>query len=250
MWCLSRLIACCLPTAGRTVESTPESHTSTSAIPSSVPTMSMRSTAVAPDQDGYNSIPLPAYTPHPTTTTSASPPPPPPTNEKLLAQYTHDPSFPSETHHRTTTNASTDEKQRLAWEEATATTAASYNTNSNPLPDYNSYNNSYSYSDNYPYYPYPTHPRPEEATSDVSSALSFPSSYGNTSTATRETPPPPYSPPYSPPQVSSPAPSRPMSVSSVYRLPPIAPPPPVFQRGGRRSIDGQLRERERENGRL
>lgn len=34
----------------------------------------------------------------------------------------------------------------------------------------------------------------EDVTSDSSSAISFPSSYGNTSTATRETPPPPYSP--------------------------------------------------------
>ncbi|PYH98163.1 hypothetical protein BO71DRAFT_480526 [Aspergillus ellipticus CBS 707.79] len=39
--------------------------------------------------------------------------------------------------------------------------------------------------------------RAEDVTSDASSAISFPStthSYGNTSTATRETPPPPYSP--------------------------------------------------------
>ncbi|OQD68841.1 hypothetical protein PENDEC_c030G05019 [Penicillium decumbens] len=34
----------------------------------------------------------------------------------------------------------------------------------------------------------------EEITSDGSSVISYPSSYGNTSTATRETPPPPYSP--------------------------------------------------------
>lgn len=34
----------------------------------------------------------------------------------------------------------------------------------------------------------------EEVTSDASSAISYPSSYGNTSTATRDTPPPPYSP--------------------------------------------------------
>ena len=53
-------------------------------------------------------------------------------------------------------------------------------------------------------------PRPdEEVTSDdVSSAFSFQSSYGNTSTATRETPPPPYSP------RDSPVPSRRMSASS------------------------------------
>ncbi|KAF7165299.1 hypothetical protein CNMCM6106_001523 [Aspergillus hiratsukae] len=59
-----------------------------------------------------------------------------------------------------------------------------------------------------------------ELTSDVSSAISFPSSYGNTSTATRETPPPPYSPRISP------APSRSMSISSLYP-PPLPPPPPM-----------------------
>ncbi|KAJ5376982.1 hypothetical protein N7509_013868 [Penicillium cosmopolitanum] len=34
----------------------------------------------------------------------------------------------------------------------------------------------------------------EDLSSDASSIISYPSSYGNTSTATRETPPPPYSP--------------------------------------------------------
>ncbi|KAE8354886.1 hypothetical protein BDV28DRAFT_155865 [Aspergillus coremiiformis] len=91
---------------------------------------------------------------------------------------------------------------------------------------------------------------PEDLTSDVSSAISFPSSYGNTSTATRDTPPPPYSS-----RGVSPAPSRSMSVSSAgYPLPPqplammqIAQPRPVFQRPGnlvrnvlaRRSLDEQ-----------
>ncbi|EAW11203.1 uncharacterized protein ACLA_088940 [Aspergillus clavatus NRRL 1] len=56
----------------------------------------------------------------------------------------------------------------------------------------------------------------DELTSDASSAISFPSSYGNTSTATRETPPPPYSP----------APSRAMSISSL-NPPPLPPPPPL-----------------------
>jgi len=36
-------------------------------------------------------------------------------------------------------------------------------------------------------------PSADDVGSDASSAISFPSSYGNTSTATRETPPPPYS---------------------------------------------------------
>lgn len=57
----------------------------------------------------------------------------------------------------------------------------------------------------------------EEVTSDVSSALSFPSSYGNTSTATRETPPPPYSP----------ASSRPMSISESSLVGIVVAPPPM-----------------------
>ncbi|OJJ89374.1 uncharacterized protein ASPGLDRAFT_41347 [Aspergillus glaucus CBS 516.65] len=65
---------------------------------------------------------------------------------------------------------------------------------------------------------------------DVSSAFSFQSSYGNTSTATRETPPPPYS------AGVSPTPSRrtTVSVSSAMlrqqQMVNIAQPQPVFQR--------------------
>ncbi|ODM23697.1 hypothetical protein SI65_01286 [Aspergillus cristatus] len=65
---------------------------------------------------------------------------------------------------------------------------------------------------------------------DVSSAFSFQSSYGNTSTATRETPPPPYS------AGVSPTPSRrtTVSVSSAMlrqqHMVNIAQPQPVFQR--------------------
>ncbi|KAE8373666.1 hypothetical protein BDV26DRAFT_271544 [Aspergillus bertholletiae] len=74
---------------------------------------------------------------------------------------------------------------------------------------------------------------PEDLTSEVSSAISFPSSYGNTSTATRDTPPPPYSS-----RGVSPTPSRSMSVSSSGYLPSpqqvammqIAQPRPVFHR--------------------
>ncbi|PGH17854.1 hypothetical protein AJ80_04677 [Polytolypa hystricis UAMH7299] len=43
---------------------------------------------------------------------------------------------------------------------------------------------------------------PDDHSSDASSTMSYPSSFGNTSTATRDTPPPPYSP------AMSPAPSR------------------------------------------
>lgn len=62
----------------------------------------------------------------------------------------------------------------------------------------------------------------EEVTSDASSAISYPSSYGNTSTATRETPPPPYSPR----QSAVLSRSRSMSVSSAVGItlnqPPMA----------------------------
>ncbi|KAJ5175021.1 uncharacterized protein N7482_000898 [Penicillium canariense] len=60
----------------------------------------------------------------------------------------------------------------------------------------------------------------EELTSDSSSAISYPSSYGNTSTATRETPPPPYSPRQSV-MLSR---SRSISISSAM-LVTIQPPP-------------------------
>lgn len=98
--------------------------------------------------------------------------------------------------------------------------------------------------------------RPEDLSSDVSSAISFTSSYGNTSTATRETPPPPYSP-----REGSPAPSRSMSVSSGsgpglggVPMMQIAQPRPVFQRQEslvrslvtRRSIEEQVERGRRE----
>ncbi|KAJ5327413.1 hypothetical protein MYU51_018031 [Penicillium brevicompactum] len=60
----------------------------------------------------------------------------------------------------------------------------------------------------------------EEVTSDSSSAISFPSSFGNTSTATRETPPPPYSPRHSV-MLSR---SRSMSISSAMAV--VINPPP------------------------
>ncbi|KAL2862279.1 uncharacterized protein BJX67DRAFT_385774 [Aspergillus lucknowensis] len=228
MSCLSSILSCCLPTKD---PKSPEAQQHRSADPPH----HHRSSTNNPfdpshDQDGYNNIvPLPAYTPRPMSI-----------QEKTLEAHMRDPPISSETHHNhpelqshpesnNCTQLSTDEKQRLAWEDAT---------------------NRDSTSPNY-YYPYYTHPRPEEVTSDVSSALSFPSSYGNTSTATRETPPPPYSPP-----VLSPAPSRSMSISSAYRHPfpampmaAITQPPPAFHRsdgtGGRftpprRSIDEQL----------
>ncbi|KAJ9242071.1 hypothetical protein DTO271D3_7305 [Paecilomyces variotii] len=91
----------------------------------------------------------------------------------------------------------------------------------------------------------PRSPTGSDAGSDASSTISMPSSYGNTSTATRETPPPPYS------AHPSPAPSRPISISmqetgamqftlypGVADEPPLSPPPmihipqpqPVFRR--------------------
>lgn len=69
----------------------------------------------------------------------------------------------------------------------------------------------------------------EDVTSDSSSAISFPSSYGNTSTATRETPPPPYSPR---PSAVLPR-SRSISVSSAMAV--TLNPPPVARVHGSRS---------------
>lgn len=78
---------------------------------------------------------------------------------------------------------------------------------------------------------------PEVTSDDASSAFSFQSSYGNTSTATRETPPPPYSP------RDSPVPSRRMSSSSSLNFNPgpgltrpemahVAQPRPLYRRNG------------------
>ncbi|KAJ5550791.1 hypothetical protein N7535_001269 [Penicillium sp. DV-2018c] len=66
----------------------------------------------------------------------------------------------------------------------------------------------------------------EEVTSDSSSAISFPSSYGNTSTATRETPPPPYSPRHSAMLCRS----RSASISSAMAV--IINPPPAARLSG------------------
>jgi hypothetical protein len=68
----------------------------------------------------------------------------------------------------------------------------------------------------------------EEVTSDSSSTLSYPSSYGNTSTATRETPPPPYSPRHSV-MLSR---SRATSISSAMAVT-INPPPMARLNGAR-----------------
>ncbi|CDM33469.1 hypothetical protein DTO013E5_7335 [Penicillium roqueforti] len=68
-----------------------------------------------------------------------------------------------------------------------------------------------------------------DLTSDSSSAVSFPSSYGNTSTATRDTPPPPYSPRQS--VVLSR--SRSMSISSTMAV--IINPPPAARMSGSRT---------------
>ena len=86
-----------------------------------------------------------------------------------------------------------------------------------------------------------------DSASDISSALSFPSSYGNTSTATGDTPPPPYSP-----RLESPGPAswcRRPSVSSDLSagagacagvtVPPLAHVAPP--RAGARTSDGYFR---------
>ncbi|KAJ5834583.1 hypothetical protein N7447_000609 [Penicillium robsamsonii] len=69
----------------------------------------------------------------------------------------------------------------------------------------------------------------EDVTSDSSSAISFPSSYGNTSTATRDTPPPPYSPRHSVALCRS----RSMSISSAMAV--IINPPPAARMNGSRT---------------
>ncbi|KAJ5669137.1 hypothetical protein N7462_010207 [Penicillium macrosclerotiorum] len=68
----------------------------------------------------------------------------------------------------------------------------------------------------------------DEVSSDSSSTISYPSSYGNTSTATRETPPPPYSPRHS--AVLSR--SRSISISSAMAVA-LNPPPMARLHGGR-----------------
>ncbi|KAF3387419.1 hypothetical protein F1880_000681 [Penicillium rolfsii] len=68
----------------------------------------------------------------------------------------------------------------------------------------------------------------EEVTSDSSSTISYPSSYGNTSTATRETPPPPYSPRHSVMLCRS----RATSISSAMAIT-INPPPMARLNGAR-----------------
>ncbi|KAL5337707.1 hypothetical protein BJX70DRAFT_368564 [Aspergillus crustosus] len=207
MSCLSSILSCCLPT--NPPKSSEKPTPDTVQVPRPHPTPHAQDTITITyeqPEDGYTQVtPLPAYTPRPMSI-----------HEKTLEAHMRDPAISNETYR---SHLSTDEKQQLAWDEA---------TNPSDTPDY--------------YYPYHTHPRPEETTSDVSSAISFPSSYGNTSTATRETPPPPYSP-----RVLSPAPSRSMSISSAYRCPPmiLAPPPPALHRPeagrpSRRSIDEQI----------
>ncbi|KAJ5915794.1 hypothetical protein N7454_010935 [Penicillium verhagenii] len=68
----------------------------------------------------------------------------------------------------------------------------------------------------------------EDVSSDSASTLSYPSSYGNTSTATRETPPPPYSPRHSA-MLSR---SRSISISSAMAVT-INAPPMARVHGGR-----------------
>ncbi|KAJ6095493.1 hypothetical protein N7486_006239 [Penicillium sp. IBT 16267x] len=67
----------------------------------------------------------------------------------------------------------------------------------------------------------------EDVSSDGASTFSYPSSYGNTSTATRETPPPPYSPRHSA-MLSR---SRSFSISSAMAVT-INPPPMARVHGG------------------
>ncbi|GLB01287.1 hypothetical protein AtubIFM57143_010991 [Aspergillus tubingensis] len=104
---------------------------------------------------------LPAYTPHPNTETL---------NEKTLALHLRDPPISSSSYNNNN-SFPLDEKHPY-------TTTSTTTPTSSTLPDGISTSNN-------------------ATADDASSQISFPStthSYGNTSTATRETPPPPYSP--------------------------------------------------------
>ncbi|OJI82360.1 hypothetical protein ASPTUDRAFT_32142 [Aspergillus tubingensis CBS 134.48] len=106
---------------------------------------------------------LPAYTPHPNTETL---------NEKTLALHLRDPPISSSSYNTNSNSFPLDEKHPYT------TTFTTTSTSSTP-PDGMFTSNNATTAD------------------DASSQISFPStthSYGNTSTATRETPPPPYSP--------------------------------------------------------
>ena len=89
------------------------------------------------------------------------------------------------------------------------------------------------------------HGNDDETTSDSSSVFSYPSSFGNTSTATRETPPPPYSPRHSV-MIGR---SRATSVSSAVAVA-VCPPAPARLHGACRTaapseIDDQSIRRHR-----
>ncbi|OJI99101.1 hypothetical protein ASPVEDRAFT_25940 [Aspergillus versicolor CBS 583.65] len=206
MSCLSSIFSCCLPS-----KLNEKSEAPTAERPAPNSTTTHPSSPNPSSNHDINNLEPPQNGYNQVVPLPAYTPRPMSIREKTLEAHMRDPPVSNETY------LSSGEKQRLAWEEA---------ANS---PDY---------------YPYHTHPRPEDVSSDASSAISFPSSYGNTSTATRETPPPPYSP-----RTWSPAPSRSMSISSAYRNPQmpmaaITQPPAAFTRSNtRRSIDEQITSR-------
>ncbi|PLN84589.1 hypothetical protein BDW42DRAFT_162302 [Aspergillus taichungensis] len=114
---------------------------------------------------GYTAItPLPAYTPHPVDV-----------REKTLEAHLRDPPLSSDSypHHTADPDAKSSFNSHHHYY---------YNPHFHHRNSKNNTNNNNNNNNN------------EDLTSDVSSAISFTSSYGNTSTATRETPPPPYSP--------------------------------------------------------
>ncbi|KAH8423058.1 uncharacterized protein LDX57_000814 [Aspergillus melleus] len=186
------------------------------------------------EETGYTSpSDLPAYTPRPVSI-----------HEKTLELHMRDPPISSTS---TTSNHYPNHHQESQHDYPDEKAHYQYDQDHHPLPLRNSN-------------------RPEDLSSDVSSAISFTSSYGNTSTATRDTPPPPYSP-----REGSPVPGRSRSASSVSgrgmgwapgvgngggggvptQMMQIAQPRPVFQRRetlmrslvARRSIEEEVEGR-------
>ncbi|RAL11377.1 uncharacterized protein BO97DRAFT_425690 [Aspergillus homomorphus CBS 101889] len=165
---------CCIPSpspaATSNRETTPPNHQ---------PTHSPRIHHQDANNEGYlpPSPPLPAYTPHPHTLT-----------EKTLAL-----------HPRSSSISSLNEKPAASPSSSSSSSSSTTALSQPPISPSPTIPPAAPTPPPAPSYPpyYHHHYRlsdPDE--SDTSSTLSFPStsSYGNTSTATRETPPPPYSP--------------------------------------------------------
>ncbi|PYH42666.1 uncharacterized protein BP01DRAFT_132408 [Aspergillus saccharolyticus JOP 1030-1] len=140
-----------------------------------------------PDNEGYlpPTPPLPAYTPHPHTLT-----------EKTLALHPRPSSASLNEKSAAATTSTSEPASSVALGSAVPPPAAT--PYAHPYPTAPPAAPTPPPAPSYPPYYHNSTSRlfdPDDS-SDTSSTLSFPStsSYGNTSTATRETPPPPYSP--------------------------------------------------------